>query len=470
MKTKNCILYSLLSFAFFFAGCKKDFLDKRPYDQIDFSTALQNEGDLQTALNGAYAQLRSANLYGRTLPLIGDLMADNVYISTQNSNRYIAELNYTINVTSANPSGTFQSAYIAINRVNNILNSNVSGPNVNQIKGEALTIRALMYFNLVNYFARPYSAGPNNLGVPIVLVYEPFAKPKRNTVGEVYAQIEKDLSDAFGLMTNTTKNSSYITKYVARALQARVALFKEDWANARTYALDVVNNGGYSLVSAANFNSYWANPVPVANKIETIFEVSSDAVSNNGTNALSYFYDQAGYGDALASDDFYNKHTATDVRRNLMISGTRGGQNVKIVNKYPNTNNNADKDDTKVIRYSEVILTLAEAYYRTGDEVNARLYLNMLATRRDPSFTGYSSTGVQLLEDILLERRKELAFEGMRYLDLMRLKRDVVRVNVNNNYTGVTPITIAYADYRRIWPIPQDERDANPNIEQNPDY
>ena len=286
----------------------------------------------------------------------------------------------------------------------------------------------------------------------------------------MYTQIEKDLTDAFGLMTNTTKNSSYVTKYVAKALLSRVELFKGNWDAAKTAALDVVNNGGYTLVSAANLVAYWKNPAPISSKVETILEISADNVNNNGSNALAYIYDQSGYGDALASDDLYNQYSATDARRNLFITGTRANQTVRIVNKFPNTTNTSDKDDSKVIRYSEVILTLAEAYYHLGDEANATLYLNMLAKQRDPSFAGYTDTGATLLEDIILERRKELAFEGMRYLDLQRLNRDVVRVNINNNYTGITPLTIAFTNPKRIWPIPVEEQSSNPNVTQNPGY
>ena len=451
-------------------SCKKDFLDLSPYDQVPQDQAITDEAGMVAAVNGLYSQLRNASLYGRSLPLIGDLMADNVFISTTNSNRYLPEFNYTFISTNAFITATWGEAYKAILRANNIINADVSSTNSAQLKGEALTMRALMYFNLVNYFARPYTVDPGADGVPLILDYNPLEKPTRATVAEVYQQIETDLSEAFAQMTNTTKNSSFVTKYVARALQARVALFKGDYAAAKTYALDVVTNGGYSLTSAANYVNYWKNPAPVSTKVETIFEITSDAVNNNGTNALSYFYDQAGYGDALAADDLYNKYTATDVRRNLFITGTRAGLTVRIVNKYSNTNTAADKDDTKVIRYSEILLTLAEAYYRTNDETNARLYLNMVAQQRDPSFTGYTSTGTALLNDILLERRKELAFEGMRYLDLQRLDLDVVRVNINSNYVGVTPTLIEADNFRRIYPIPQAERDANPNIEQNEGY
>lgn len=453
------------------ASCKKEFLNLDPYNEAPTDQAITSESSMQTAAYGMYSQLRNANLYGRTIPLIGDLLADNLFISSQNSNRYIAEFNYNYTNTNADASGTWSAAYNAILRANNIINSNLTqSATVNQLKGEAMTIRALMYFILVNYYAKQYTVDPNAEGVPIVLTYQPRLKPARNKVSEVYAQIEKDLSEAFTLMTSTTKNSSFITKYVAKGLAARVSLFKGDWANARDNALSVVQNGGYTLVDSASYVAYWRNPAPVSNKAETMFEITSDNVNNNGTNALSYFFDQAGYGDAISSDELYNKFRTGDVRRQLFISGTRAGQSVKIVNKYPNTNTVADKDDTKVLRYSEVLLTLAEAYYRLNDEANALIYVNMVAKKREPSFAGYSSTGAQLLEDILLERRKELAFEGMRYLDLLRLNRDVQRVNINSNYVGITPLTLAAGSNKRIFPIPQDERDANPNISQNAGY
>jgi hypothetical protein len=451
-------------------SCKKKFLDLFPYDQVALDKAITDEAGMQAAVNGLYSQLRNSSLYGRSLPLYGDIIADNVFISTQNSNRYLAEFNYTYTNTNGDMLGTWGEGYKAILRANNIINATVAtNANVNQLKGEALTVRALMYFNLINWYAKPYGVDPNADGVPLVLSYDPFLKPARAKVSEVYAQIDKDLSDAFGLLT-VSKNSSYVTKYVARALQARVALFKGDWNAAKTAALDVVNNGGYTLATAANLFNYWKNPAPVSNKLETIFEITNDAVNNNGTNALAYFYDQAGYGDAISSDDLYNQYSSTDARRSLFITGTRASQTVRIVNKYQNTSNAADKDDVKVIRYAEVLLTLAEAYYRTSDEVNALVYLNMLAKQRDPSFAGYASTGAQLLSDIILERRKELAFEGMRYLDLQRLQLDVVRVNINNNYVGITPLTLPVSNFRRIFPIPQNERDANPEISQNTGY
>jgi hypothetical protein len=117
-----------------------------------------------------------------------------------------------------------------------------------------------------------------------------------------------------------------------------------------------------------------------------------------------------------------------------------------------------------------VLLILAEADAHTSNESDARLYLNKVAQQRDPSFSGYTSSGQTLIDDIIQERRKELAFEGDRYWDIARLNLDVNRINLNNNYPSNTPLTLAAGNDKRIWPIPQAELDANPNIEQNPGY
>ena len=461
----------LLLILFFFSACKKDFLNKEPYGSLPTGEAITNAADMRTALNGIYAALRSPNLYGRTIPLVGDLLADNVYISTTNSNRYLEFQNINFTVNNANAAGIWQTAYNAILDANNVINSSLQGTaEIAQYRGEALALRALLYFELVKFFAQPYNVAPNALGVPLILTYDPFVKPKRNTVSEVYAQIEKDFKDAIPLLT-MDRSSGYITKYAAKALLARTHLFKGEWDQALTTAQDVINNSGYSLLNLNQVAGYWASNTPRSDKLETLFEVVFDLVGNAGNNSLAYFYDQnGGYGDALAAQALYNLYSATDVRRSLILpsSPTRG--NVRVVNKYPNSSQ-PDKDEVKVIRLSEVYLIAAEAAYQSGKQVLARDYLNAVATRRDPSFTGNTTSGTTLLQAILTERRKELAFEGHRYWDLARYNMDVVRVNIGGNYTGV-PLVIPAGYFRRILPIPQSELDANPNIraEQNPGY
>ena len=457
---RNIIKYKLLAvvaIVLVLPACKKDFLEKLPPTSLTPELALATEADLQTALMGAYAGLRATDLFGRSVPVFGDLNADNGYVSLTNSGRYTNFNNYTFTVADGNIVGMWRGAYTAILRANNIINSTIaSSTNVNQYKGEAYAVRALCYWYLARYFAKPYTDDPNALGVPIVLTYDPQLKPARNSVTEVYNQIISDLSQAYTLMTQFT-NSTQFSKYAAKALQAKVYLSMGDKTNAKTAAVDVINNSGFTVVSAAGYTAYWGVLIPRTDKVETLFEVSSNSTANNGFDALANIYNQGGYGDILCSDNLYALFEATDARKALYTSGTRGGLPAVNLNvKYPGTNG-TEISDTKILRLSDVYLIAAEASL-PADEPGALTYVNYITSRRGA--TAIASTGSQLFEDIITERRKELAFEGDRYLDLQRLKRDITR---SANYPASAQ-SIPYSNFRRLFPIPQAELDANPSI------
>lgn len=467
MLMKKKIILMLAAGLFSMGSCKQSFLDLKPYDSLPVGDALKTEADVSTALNGTYSLLRNATLFGRTIPFIGDLSADNVYLSASNSGRYPQEYQLALSVQNTDIQNTWSLAYTVILQANNIINAQVAtSTNVTQYKGEALTIRALMYWELVKLFAKSYAADPASPGVPLVLTFDANLRPARNTVKEVYTQITADLTQAFGQMAGTRSNSSYVTKYVAEALLAKVYLYQADYANALKSAQDVITNGGYTLTTAANLNAYWGNPTPVTNKLETIFEVSIDGVANVGFDALANMYNQAGYGDGLATTDLYSLYSSTDARRGLILTGTRAGASVYIANKYQNVTNNADKDDVKVIRYADILLIAAESAARTGNGPLALTYLNQLAQRRDPSLTAYTLSGDALISAIITERRKELAFEGDRFDDLNRLNLPLIR---NDQYPA-SARTVPANDARRINPIPQVEIDANKQITQNSGY
>lgn len=455
----------LLSGLVFFSSCEKEFLELNSPTALVPAIALEKETDLLVALRGAYASLRNVDHMGRTIPVVGDVTADNAYQSTLNTNRYTLFNNYTFNTTDGNVSGFWSASYNTILRCNNIINATIT-PNtasVDQYKGEAYAIRALCYFNLVRYFAKPFSEDPNALGVPITTAYNPDDKPSRAKVSEVYTQIISDLERAYTLMTRFT-NSSQFSKFAARALQAKVYLTKGDNAAALTAANDVITNGGFTVVTAANHASYWAGSTVLTSRVETLFEVSSTATENLAFDALSYLYSQAGnYGDFLVTDNLIASFDPADVRLALYPRVTRSGVQVFSVNKYPVFI--GDYSDTKVIRLSEVYLIAAEASVATNEN-NARTFVNFITSRRNaPAIT---STGSALFADIIAERRRELAFEGDRYMDILRLKQDVVR---GANYPAAAR-TLAVSNFRRQWPIPQGELDANPNIrsQQNPGY
>jgi hypothetical protein len=452
-------------------SCKKSFLDVSPPTSVTPTVALGTVGDVKNALFGAYASLRNVNYMGRTAVMLGDIMADNAYQHTTNTNRYTTYNAYSYTVTDGDALGIWTACYATILRCNNIINCNLQPvtATLNQYKGEAYAIRALSYFTLVRYFARPYTDDPNGYGVPLVLSYNAYAQPGRAKVTEVYAQINSDLTNAFTLMT-TYANSAQFSKYAARALQARVYLNMGDMTNAKTAAQDVIANGGFTLLSATGHTSFWANSSYRTDKLETIFEVSSDAISNLAFDALSYLYSQSGnYGDYVlttGTNGIYPLFQTGDVRLVIYPLTPRpkpAGAAIPCVEKYPVIS--GDLSDTKVLRLSEMYLIAAEASL-PADEASALTYVNTITANRGAA--AITSTGAQLFEDVLTERRKELAFEGERYWDLQRLKRDVVR---STNYPAAAR-TILYSNYRRVLPIPQSELDANPTLktQQNAGY
>ncbi|QJD95385.1 RagB/SusD family nutrient uptake outer membrane protein [Mucilaginibacter robiniae] len=476
----NKILYLLFAGASTLAACKKSFLDEQPSTAVTVQTSINTTNDLADAVNGMYNVMKATTLFGRDIPVLGDLLADNTYVNVSNSGRYLLENNYQFIPTTAEPGNIYGRAYYSILQANRIIYEGkklATSADNNQLMGEAYASRGLLYLELVTWFGSPYTVNPNASAVPVVTTPSYITgfdiKLPRATVNAVYNQIISDLDSAYTLMpeagtTYHAINSDYIAKYAAKAIESRAYLYKGDYANALTAAKLVVDKGGYSLATtAATFTGYWANPAAQTGKLETVFELNQNASSNLGNTGLDAIFSQSGYGDIQATDNLYNAYTSTDLRRTLIINGTRGGQQAWIINKFPNYTN-TDKDETKIIRYAEVVLTLAESYARTGDETSAKNYLNQLAILRDPSFKGYTSSGAQLITDILNERRKELAFEGLRFFDLTRLNLDFTRPAQAYGYVSYP--TVLKTDYHRILPIPQSARDANPNLTQNPGY
>jgi len=453
-------------------SCSKSFITKAPTTSLLTSEAIGNASALQGALTGAYNELDQVSVYGRDFPVIGDLMADNTYVQLENSNRYVSQYNYSVTKVDAIPGETWPACYAAILRVNQVLATTLTGSDIDQIKAQAYAIRALMYFKLVTYFATPYTADTSALGVPLVLSYSPYALPTRNSVGEIYTQIVSDLKAAIPIAPPYV-NSVTLNQYAIEGLLARVYLYMGDYTDAETTAADVINNGGFTLVTPANLVSFWANAGIHTDQVEVMFELDEDVLVNDGFDGLGGIYVN-GYSDLYCSYQLDSLYSPTDARGQLIYPGsTRTGSPAFVVNKYPN-GASADPDNPKVIRLAEVYLIGAEAAARNNDITNAQGWLNALMANRDPSIT-YTDVGQALINDVILERRKELAFEGDRFFDLNRLGLPIIR----EQNAGALPagpnnvnLIIPYPDSRRVAPIPNAEIQANPNIasEQNPGY
>lgn len=468
MKKYYVMLFAL---TLVFTACRDQFLDLKNPQSLPLDGTIKDLATLTTASNGAYLQLKGENYYGRTFILVPDLLGDNVFVSRSNGGRYPEEDNFAV----TRENGYVLGAWAAMYRT--IVNANISisegskltpSTDINQVLGELYALRALAYFDLVRYFAQPYSYtnDASHLGVPLVVERkDELIKPARATVGQVYAQIIDDLQKSLTLMTTAKKDGKF-TPTAANALLAKVYLYKGDWANAELYASNAIS-GPYTLLTNANYVGSWASKF----SSESLFEVAFLSTDNLAANSIGYFYEQAGYGEGLATQDLYNQYDAADVRRQLIQVGIRKvtfENPAYFVKKYPRGTSTRD-DNIKVLRLSEVYLIRAEARAELSKTdasklADAQADLNIIVKRGHAAALNITLTGDDLVERILLERRKELAFEGNRFFDLTRRNKNV------NHIKSETNEVFNYPNNKFVMPIPFAETTANPSVKQNPGW
>lgn len=419
-------------------------LDTDPTAAIDSETALTSARGVELALNGAYGGLRSGNIYGNVHMVYPDLYADNLeFTGTFQTDREVGQRDIATN--NGQVLSTWASSYSVINRTNNLLEAipNVADLTADQqsrLRGEALFIRALTYFDLVRHFG----------GVPLVLQpsrgVDESARVARNSAQEVFARVIEDLEEAAPLLPNS-RVQGRATRQAANALLARIYLETGQNALARDRATAAINSGQYALVS--NFRSIWTTK----HSQESIFELHFTV---NTSNSLAFWYFPSALGGRLGfapTADLYNSYAANDARRDATI-GLSGSQRYGF--KYHRVANG--DDNVVILRLAEMYLIRAEANARLGaDAATVRGDINLVRSRANLAPLDASVTSqAALLDAILQERRWELAFEGHRFFDLRR--------------HGVATERLGMPAYRLLFPIPQAEIDVNAELAQNPGY
>lgn len=483
---KNHIFFAALLLVGFTA-CKKDFLDVPPSNYGDGSNSIQTAADARVMINGLMSKMTSSAYYGRNFIMYGDVKGGDLTIFSQG--RGLDAL-YTFNhsKSSNNYSGFWNQIYHTILQANNIIASinkiEAAGTseNFDNYKGQALTARALMYFDLVRLYGKPYTQDPNSYGVPNVT--EPLdasAQPLRATVKDNYNQIIADLVAAEPLISKS-KSNGYLNYYANKAIQARVYLYMEDFPKALAAAEDVIDHGGYSLYSNANWVKSWTQQFGS----ESIFELAMlPTESDLGSSSLSFYLRRKAHGSNsaagwfMASDYFLNRlgQDPSDVRWGVMAHDESGEDHLGASYKYSGDTllsgdgkSTATAVNIKVVRLSEVYLIAAEAAFHI-DKTKAATYLNAIR-KRSPGLAPATASTITL-DMILDERSKELFTEGQRFFDMMRLNKSIT---YDDEFGGITvthrPKTIDRTFNKTILPIPQDEINANPGLEaqQNPGY
>lgn len=517
IKSRTILFLSVL-FMVSVTSCDKEVTELEPFDRITESTAFATPARVELSMVGVYDAAQSGFYAGgqvRGYPFgaanveQGDMRGEDML----NVAAFFAityEANY--NTASANNVFMWHTLYNTINKANIIIegvkNAVSTGvltqAQADAYEGEARFLRALSHHELLNHFARPYkhTVDASHPGVPYRTVavntsakLDSELQKGRNTVAECYSLMLDDLNFAEGALPETragTLKVTRATKGAAIALKTRIQLHKGDYAAVITEGNKLT---GYSLTPSPDgvFLNNGTNT-------ESIFSIENAAADNPGVNgSLPNMYSVApGRALVAISPIMFNnpKWLEADLRRSLLTAKAGNGYFVK---KY--TRIATQEDYNPIIRYAEVVLSMAEAYARNGNTDEALTLLNSVRNRSvldDANrFTASSfADSKSLVAAILFERRIEFLGEGRRWPDIHRLALDSdhstggipAKVAFGNTtiaswgfglgyetgvYTGSTTIVARpYDDFRFLWPIPQDELNTNPVLaaQQNPGY
>jgi len=472
MKFKHIALGSIVA-ATMAVSCKKDDLFLAPPNSISQSEAFSTADRIEKSSVGMYDALQNSNFFSGRILIYADMRGLDVV-----PNVYFGNMGFynTTTASDATVASAWQAGYRTIYQSNLFIKGFtpnaglVSAAKADQYIGEAKFIRSLCYFYLVNMWAQPYSftADASHPGVPLVLTAadDPFAASNqiaRNTVKQVYDQMEADLLDAEAKLPLNPSDAftkvARATKGAARALLMRVYLYKGDYTKANQYADAVIN----STLYANN-----ANPIttfrPSFTTNESIFSVAMNGSDNpNTNNSLGQHYGAKARGDLSISLDYINLMDTTVDKRYISVGGDALMEKVGGIfwtKKYAGLTT----DFVPVLRYPEVILTKAEALAKLSATVDptAVTLLNSIRTRAGYTVPLAPATKQALIDAIAKERRIELAFEGQGSLEFQRNKLDIPA----HSTVSLQPWGSNY----RVLPIPKYDLDKNPNLLKNDGY
>lgn len=483
-------------------GCH-DELNIDPADKYSIETFWKTEEHASAGLSGCYESLRA--FYGGNWVYETDLITPNGW--GYNENGGVGPLARGVHTTTDGlVAGKWNQAYEGVGRTNTLLdrigdiqmNDNLKS----RMTGEAKFLRALFYFNLVNYFG----------GVPLILETpdaEKHSDLPRTDRAVVVAQILKDLDDAIAVLPPSypAKDVGRATVGAALALKARLQLYEEDWTGAAQSAQQVMDLQVYSLFPnyrdlfklqnehnpevifnveflAPRFTNNFDQPIYILNTPAPLKDLVDAYLMNDGL-AIS----------ESPAFDATKPYENRDPRLHQTIAVIGYMYNGKIVklSDVVNTGFGMKKwtsfsDDVNIpsispstelnpilIRYAEVLLTYAEAKNEASGP-DASVYAAINAVRARPSVNmpevQPGLTKEEMREVIQLERRVEHAFEGLYYSDIRRWKlAEIVNNGPIYNHEG-NPITNRTFDKDRdyLWPIPYVQIQENPALEQNPNY
>lgn len=482
-------------------ACQKDFLDRRPQNELTFEEFFKTPEHAVQATNAVYEQFRSFDCIALGYLGCTDIISDDADKgSIPDDQPPLADIdNFSFDASNTYFSAVYGSYYQAIARANiaieNIPNIDMDAQLRDRLVGECKFLRAYSYFLLVQWFG----------DLPIItrtLTTEEYYTQTRQPVAAVYAQIEQDLLEAIAVLPEkegyAAAERGRVTKSAAKGILAKLYMLEKDFIKAEQYCLEIINANRYSLVP--KYSDVFT--LSGENSTESIFEIQAVALPTQqsaGPGSSPYNMVQGvrgtpnlGWGFNRPSDNLIGAYENTlDPRRKATIiyeestlpdGVTYVPDNPQILNarynakawvpSHPGLQDNGP-GNIRILRYADILLLAAEALNENNKPAEALVYLNQVRKRARES-SPIQLPGLlpdvnildkdQLRERIYRERRVELAMEQHRWFDLLRWGRAAEAMQAAGK-VNFTP------GKHELLPLPQTEVDlTDGKIWQNPGY
>jgi hypothetical protein len=439
---KNAVLSALLLLS---VSCKK-YLEEVPNNALPTETSITDASTARAAIIGTYDRLQG--YYASSYPTLGTITTDNVIFNGTLSEYLQLDQNAipTDNVITVS---AYQGIYRTINSANSVISALpgladplLTAAEKNKILGEAYFLRAISYFDL----ARGW--GGVQLQLKPTADLNGLKGIKRSTLEQTYDQVLADLVQAEQLLPEDATTRNRAQKSAARALRARLHLYRKQWADAESYATQVISNSKYSLVKP--YKTFFTAPFQTA---ESVLELAYSVNDRSSYWNLWYPSSSGGQFTLKPADALVAKlnNPAIGGSRNTLIAGS--GATVYGV-LYNTTATSTDP--SYLIRIAELYLIRAEARAQQNKLADAAADLNLVRARADVAATT-ASTQLALIQAIEDENGIEFAFEAHRWFDLVRTERAGAVLGITN---------------RNFWlfPIPYSDIQSDPDVTQNPGY
>jgi hypothetical protein len=477
-------------------SCSDDFLNIPPEDSLSKPIFFQTQEDFEQAINAAYAPLRDLHeVQGEGAWAMGEMRSDNSHYRHNSNFRAVQDgenvANFLPNDANGIPENKYITNYLIIARVNQVLElidaADFDASAKENLKGQALFLRGLSYFDLVQYFG----AVPLHL-IPVTSREE--AALELSAPEEIYQQVIADVSEAISLLpVKSAQGVGRASQGSAQMLLANVYVVRENWTAAESVLSDLITSGEYDLepTYAEVFD------VNNENNSESIFEVQF--LEGTEGFASSFMYEwipmpltaeqvaqisdvpnsqaAGAEGFNIPTPDIIESFEAGDERFTVSVDSIDvDGTYLPYINKFwsPHSLPGLTGVNWPVYRYAEALLFYAEVLNENGQTGQAEQYLNEVRDRAGLGpINGLGQAAMRAA--ILAERRVELAFENKRWLDLVRTGNvqnvmvpygQRVKDNPADYYypAGIAPPPAAFTTIEELFPLPASEALLNPNF------